>query len=205
MHLLKQKILSEGRVIGTEILKVDSFLNHQVDPALMKSIGVEFASIFANQGITKVVTIESSGIAPAVFTGLELGVPVIFAKKTASRNLDTETYHAAVHSFTRGGEYIIRVNKRYLSAEDTVLFIDDFLARGRALLGLLEIAGQAGAKVAGAGVVIEKGFQDGGSLIRNMGIRVESLAIIKDMSEEGSVITFEEETKQVTHMEEEVE
>ena len=205
MDLLKQKILSEGRVIGTEILKVDSFLNHQVDPALMKAIGVEFASIFANQGITKVVTIESSGIAPAVFTGLELGVPVIFAKKTASRNLDTETYHAAVHSFTRGAEYIIRVSKRYLSAEDTVLFIDDFLARGRALLGLLEIAGQAGAKVAGAGVVIEKGFQDGGSLIRNMGIRVESLAIIKDMSEEGSVITFEEETKQVTHMEEEVE
>jgi len=203
MDLLKQKILSEGRVIGTEILKVDSFLNHQVDPALMKAIGVEFASLFANQGITKVMTIESSGITPAVFTGLELGVPVIFAKKTASRNLDTETYHAAVHSFTRGGEYIIRVSKRYLSAEDTVLFIDDFLARGRALLGLLEIAGQAGAKVAGAGVVIEKGFQDGGSLIRNMGIRVESLAIIKDMSEEGSVITFEEETKQVTHMEEE--
>lgn len=203
MDLLKQKILSEGRVIGTEILKVDSFLNHQVDPALMKAIGVEFASLFANQGITKVMTIESSGITPAVFTGLELGVPVIFAKKTASRNLDTETYHAAVHSFTRGGEYIIRVSKRYLSADDTVLFIDDFLARGRALLGLLEIAGQAGAKVAGAGVVIEKGFQDGGSLIRNMGIRVESLAIIKDMSEEGSVITFEEETKQVTHMEEE--
>lgn len=203
MDLLKQRILSEGRVIGTEILKVDSFLNHQVDPALMKAIGVEFASLFANQGVTKVMTIESSGITPAVFTGLELGVPVIFAKKTTSRNLDTETYHAAVHSFTRGGEYIIRVSKRYLSAEDTVLFIDDFLARGRALLGLLEIAGQAGAKVAGAGVVIEKGFQDGGSLIRNMGIRVESLAIIKDMSEEGSVITFEEETKQVTHMEEE--
>lgn len=203
MDLLKQKILSEGRVIGTEILKVDSFLNHQVDPALMKEIGAEFASLFANQGITKVVTIESSGITPAIFTGLELGVPVIFAKKTASRNLDTETYHAAVHSFTRGVEYIIRVSRRYLSADDTVLFIDDFLARGRALLGLLEIAGQAGAKVAGAGVVIEKGFQDGGSLIRNMGIRVESLAIIKEMSEEGSVITFEEETKKVTHMEEE--
>ena len=203
MDSLKQKILSEGRVIGTEILKVDSFLNHQVDPTLMKAIGAEFASIFAGQGITKIVTIESSGIAPAVFTGLMLGVPVVFAKKTESRNLDTETYHAAVHSFTRGGEYIIRVSKRYLTAEDTVLFVDDFLARGRALLGLLEIAGQAGARVAGAGVVIEKGFQDGGSLIRNMGIRVESLAIIKDMSEEGSMITFEEKTKRVTHMEEE--
>lgn len=203
MDLLKQKIRSKGRVIGTEILKVDSFLNHQVDPFLMQAIGAEFASIFADQGITKVVTIESSGIAPALFTGLMLNVPVIFAKKTESRNLDTETYHAAVHSFTRGGEYIIRVSKKYLTADDTVLFIDDFLARGRALLGLLEIAVQAGARVAGAGVVIEKGFQEGGSLIRNMGIRVESLAIIKEMSEEGSMITFEDATERPTNMEEE--
>ena len=195
MDLLKQKIRSEGRVIGTEILKVDSFLNHQVDPHLMQSIGREFASLFADQGITKVITIESSGIAPAIFTGLFLDVPVIFAKKTESRNLDTETYHAAVHSFTRGTEYIIRVSKRYLSADDTILFIDDFLACGRALQGLLDIAGQAGAKVAGAGIVIEKGFQDGGSLIRNMGIRVESLAIIKEMSEEGSSITFSDDAK----------
>jgi len=194
MDLLKQRIRSEGRVIGTDILKVDSFLNHQVDPVLMQKIGQEFASLFADQGITKVVTIESSGIAPALLTGLYLNVPVIFAKKTESRNLDTETYHAAVHSFTRGGEYIIRVSKRYLTADDTVLFIDDFLARGRALLGLLEIAEQAGARVAGAGVVIEKGFQDGGSLIRNMGIRVESLAIIKAMSEEGTKISFDEQT-----------
>ena len=202
MDLLKHKISSEGRVIGTDILKVDSFLNHQVDPDLMKAIGEEFALIFEGQGITKVLTIESSGIAPALFTGLLLQVPVVFAKKTASRNLDTETYHAAVHSFTRGGEYIIRVSKRYLTSEDTVLFIDDFLARGRALLGLLEIAGQAGARVAGAGVVIEKGFQDGGSLIRNMGIRVESLAIIKEMSEEG-LITFTDKTTCPTHMKEE--
>lgn len=190
MDLLKKKILSEGRVIGTEILKVDSFLNHQVDPSLMKSIGEEFASVFANEGITKVLTIEASGIAPALFTGLQLGVPVIFAKKTESRNLDPDTYHAAVHSFTRGGEYIIRVSRRYLDAGDKVLLIDDFLARGRALLGLLEIAEQAGAKVVGAGVVIEKGFQDGGDLIRSMGVRVESLAIIESMSEEGSKITF---------------
>ena len=195
MDLLKQKICSEGRVIGTDILKVDSFLNHQVDPLLMKAIGEEFALLFEGQGITKVLTIESSGIAPALFTGLLLNVPVVFAKKTASRNLDTETYHAAVHSFTRGSEYIVRVSKRYLTAEDTVLLIDDFLARGRALLGLLEITGQAGAHVAGAGVVIEKGFQEGGSLIRNMGIRVESLAIINEMSEEGSLISFADETK----------
>lgn len=203
MDLLKQKISSEGRVIGTDILKVDNFLNHQVDPCLMKAIGEEFALLFAGQGITKVLTIESSGIAPALFTGLFLHVPVVFAKKTASRNLDTETYHAAVHSFTRGSEYIVRVSKRYLTAEDTVLLIDDFLARGRALMGLLEIAEQAGARVAGAGIVIEKGFQDGGSLIRSMGIRVESLAIIKEMSEEGSKITFADETKWATHMEEE--
>jgi len=161
----------------------------------MKAIGEEFALLFAGQGITKVLTIESSGIAPALFTGLLLQVPVVFAKKTASRNLDTETYHAAVHSFTRGSEYIVRVSKRYLTAEDTVLLVDDFLARGRALMGLLEIAEQAGARIAGAGIVIEKGFQDGGSLIRSMGIRVESLAIIKEMSEEGSKITFADETK----------
>ena len=203
MDLLKQKICSEGRVIGTDILKVDSFLNHQVDPVLMKAIGEEFALLFEGQGITKVLTIESSGIAPALFTGLLLKVPVVFAKKTASRNLDTETYHAAVHSFTRGCEYIVRVSRRYLTAEDTVLLIDDFLARGRALMGLLEIAEQAGARVAGAGIVIEKGFQDGGSLIRSMGIRVASLAIIKEMSEEGSKITFEDQTKWTTQMEEE--
>src|SRR5665647_3698805 len=194
MDLLKKKILSEGRVIGSDILKVDSFLNHQVDPFLMQAIGTEFASIFADRGITKVLTIESSGIAPALFTGLMLNVPVIFAKKTASRNLDTETYHAAVHSFTRGSEYIVRVSKRYLTAEDTVLLIDDFLARGRALMGLLEIAGQAGSRVAGAGIVIEKGFQDGGALVRSMGIRVESLAIVKEMSEEESLITFADRT-----------
>lgn len=195
MDLLKQKILSEGRVIGTDILKVDSFLNHQVDPILMQAIGQEFASIFSEQGITKIVTIESSGIAPAMFAGLYLNVPVIFAKKTESRNLDANTYQAAVHSFTRGHDYIIRVSRRYLSEDDTVLFIDDFLARGRALLGLLDIAAQAGARVAGAGIVIEKGFQDGGSLIRSQGIRVESLAIIESMSEEGQSIAFKDGMK----------
>jgi len=203
MDLLKQKIRSDGHVIGSEILKVDSFLNHQVDPKLMQTIGQEFATLFANEGITKVVTIESSGIAPALFTGLQMNIPVIFAKKTESRNLDSETYHAAVHSFTRGKEYIIRVSKRYLSADDTVLFIDDFLAHGRALMGLLEIAEQAGARVAGAGIVIEKGFQNGGARVRSMGIRVESLAIVKEMSEEGSMITFADRTNSLTHMEEE--
>jgi xanthine phosphoribosyltransferase len=193
MDSLKDMIRNEGRVIGTEILKVDNFLNHQIDPELMRQIGEEFASRFKGQGITKVVTLESSGIAPAIFTALCLGVPVIFAKKTESRNLDADTYHASVHSFTRGSEYIIRISRKYLSSDDKVLLIDDFLARGRALLGLLDIADQAGAKVAGAGIVIEKGFQDGGTLIRNMGIRVESLAIVSSMSEEGSWISFADE------------
>jgi len=195
MELLKKRVRSEGRIIGTDVLKVDSFLNHQVDPTLMQAIGEEFARRFKDLGITKVLTIESSGIAPALFTGLYLHVPVVFAKKTESRNLDLETYAAPVHSFTRGQEYIIRVSRRYITNKDTVLLIDDFLAQGRAIIGLLDILEQAGAKAAGAGIVIEKGFQKGGSLIREMGIRVESLAIINEMSEEGSVITFSDETK----------
>ncbi len=190
MDYLKNMIRSQGRVIGTDVLKVDSFLNHQVDPHLMEGIGREFATRFAGEKITKVLTIESSGIAPALFTGLFLDVPVVFAKKTASRNLDEDTFQAPVYSFTRGGEYIIRVSKRYLHADDRILFIDDFLAQGRALVGLLDIANQAGASVAGAGIVIEKGFQDGGKRIREMGIRVESLAIITSMSEEESRIQF---------------
>jgi xanthine phosphoribosyltransferase len=193
MELLKQKIRSEGRVIGTDILKVDSFLNHQIDTEFMQLVGQEFASLFADQGITKIITIESSGIAPALFTGLSLGVPVIYAKKSSASNMDPDTYQASVHSFTRGGEYMIRISRKYLKSVDTVLFVDDFLAHGQALLGLLDMAGQAGARVAGAGIVIEKGFQNGGSLVRNMGIRVESLAIIQEMSEEGSVIVFSDE------------
>ena len=187
MELLKDKILTEGRVIGTEILKVDSFLNHQMDPVLMQKMGERFAEVFAEEGVTKVVTIESSGIAPAIFAGLALGVPVVFAKKTESRNLDQETHQAPVRSFTKGKDYIIRINKRFLSEQDTILFIDDFLAKGQALLGLIRIASDAGAKVAGAGIVIEKGFQDGGELIRQTGIRVESLAILDSMSEDGII------------------
>ena len=139
MELLKKRVRSEGRIIGTDVLKVDSFLNHQVDPTLMQAIGEEFARRFQDLGITKVLTIESSGIAPALFTGLYLHVPVVFAKKTESRNLDLETYAAPVHSFTRGQEYIIRVSRRYITNKDTVLLIDDFLAQGRAIIGLLDI------------------------------------------------------------------
>jgi len=185
MDLLKAKIQAEGIVIGTDVLKVDSFLNHQIDPVLMNEIGKEFAKLFSDKKITKILTIEASGIAPAVFTGKELGIPVIYAKKTTSLNLDENTYNASVHSFTKKIDYIIRVSKKFLSKDDYVLIIDDFLANGQAIIGLSEIIDMAGATLVGAGVVIEKGFQDGGALLREMGIRVESLAIVDKMSEGG--------------------
>lgn len=193
MELLKDKIISEGRIIGTDILKVDSFLNHQIDPQVMVEIGRAFADAFSGEKVTKVLTIESSGIAPAIYTAQQLGVPAIFARKTTSRNLDHETYIANVHSFTKGVDYVIRVSKRYLNKNDTVLLIDDFLAKGCALKGLINIVGQAGAKIAGAGIVIEKGFQEGGALIRGMGVRVHSLAIVDEMSEKENRISFKDE------------
>ncbi len=191
MDLLKAKILDEGIVIDTDVLKVDSFLNHQIDPNLMFAIGKEFAKIFSDKKITKVLTIESSGIAPAIFVAKELRVPMVYAKKTTSVNLDEETYEARVHSFTKKIDYIIRVSKKFISNSDSILIIDDFLANGQAIIGLSEIVDMAGAKLVGAGIVIEKGFQDGGALIREMGIRVESLAIIDSMSE--NHITFKKD------------
>lgn len=190
MDLLKAKILDEGIVIGTEVLKVDSFLNHQIDPNLMAQIGKEFAKIFSNTKITKILTIESSGIAPAIFAAIELNVPMVYAKKTTSVNLDKETHEARVHSFTKQIDYMIRVSKKFISKDDSVLIIDDFLANGQAIIGLAEIIDAAGAKLVGAGIVIEKGFQDGGALVREMGIRVESLAIIDKMSQ--GKISFKE-------------
>ena len=183
MQLLKDRILRDGVVLKGNTLKVDSFLNHQMDPVLMAAIGEEFARRFAGEPITKILTIEASGIAPALFAGYFLKVPVIFAKKTQSSNQDATTYAAPVHSYTRGTDNYIRVSSRYLSSDDHILLIDDFLAHGEALLGLAELVCQAGATLAGAGIVIEKGFQDGGRRVRAKGIRVESLAIIQDMAE----------------------
>lgn len=188
MEVLKKRILLEGKALPGNILKVDSFLNHQIDPLLMQAVGREFASRFGDCAVTRVLTLEASGIAPALFTGLALGVPVLFAKKTTAGNMDQQAFSAQVQSYTRGREYIIRVSRKYLNESDTILIIDDFLAHGQAALGLADIVTQAGASLAGIGIIIEKGFQDGGSLLRNLGIRVESLAIIKDMSN-GS-ITF---------------
>ena len=173
MKLLKEKIKQDGVVLSDSILKVDSFLNHQIDPVLMKEIGDEFVKRFQNEKITKILTIESSGISPAVMAGLNLGVNVIFARKRKSLTLVDELYTASVHSFTKNVTNEIAVSKRFINENDHVLVIDDFLANGQAALGLLDIVEQAGASVAGIGIVIEKAFQDGGKLLRNKGKRHE--------------------------------
>ncbi|MHB8963681.1 MAG: xanthine phosphoribosyltransferase [Saccharofermentanales bacterium] len=195
MEILKQKILEQGIVINNDVLKVDSFLNHCMDPHFMHEIGKEFARRFRSDHITRILTVETSGIAPAIFAGLELDVPVVFAKKSSSLNMDMDVYETGIHSFTRQRDFIIRVSKKYLSSSDTVLIIDDFLANGQAVIGLSELISMSGARLAGAGIVIEKGFQDGGALIRGMGIRVESLAIIDRMSEGKIIFRNEEENK----------
>ncbi|MFY0519922.1 xanthine phosphoribosyltransferase [Lysinibacillus sphaericus] len=190
MKLLHDKIMQEGKVLSSSVLKVDSFLNHQIDPQLMKEIGHEFANRFSDQIITKVLTIESSGIAPSVMLGLEIGAPVVFARKRKSLTLSDNLYSSKVHSFTKNETNDISVSRSFLNADDNVLIVDDFLANGEAVKGLLDIAAQAGANVVGVGIVIEKGFQDGGKLLREQGIRVESLAIVNSL-EDGKV-TFAE-------------
>jgi len=187
METLKKRILTEGKVIGSNILKVDSFLNHQIDVSLLNDIGLEFAELFKNEKITKILTVEASGIAIACMTARHFGVPVIFAKKTDSANQDTEVYQSEVYSFTRQKSFKIRISKKYLTAADRVLILDDFLAAGKAVNGLIDIAGQAGAALVGVGIVIEKGFQPGGRNLRARGIRLESLAIVDGM-EDGRVI-----------------
>ncbi|ALC90352.1 xanthine phosphoribosyltransferase [Bacillus sp. FJAT-18017] len=189
MDILKKKIISEGIVLSKDVLKVDSFLNHQIDPVLMSAIGKEFANRFKSLGITKILTIESSGIAPAVMAGLEMGIPVVFARKRKSLTLLDGLLTARVYSFTKKEETEISVASKYFSPDDRLLIIDDFLANGQAALALLNIAEEASATVCGIGIVIEKAFQGGGALLREKGIRVESLARIQSM-EKGKV-TFE--------------
>ncbi|MGG1245494.1 xanthine phosphoribosyltransferase [Bacillus spizizenii] len=191
MEALKRKIREEGVVLSDQVLKVDSFLNHQIDPLLMQKIGDEFAARFANDGITKIVTIESSGIAPAVMTGLKLGVPVVFARKHKSLTLTDNLLTASVYSFTKQTESQIAVSGTHLSDKDHVLIIDDFLANGQAAHGLVSVVKQAGASIAGLGIVIEKSFQPGRDELMNLGYRVESLARIQSL-EEGKV-TFVQE------------
>ncbi len=187
MELLKKRILSDARVKSGNIIKVDGFINHQIDIALMNEIGKEFKTLFEGEHITKVITIEASGIAVACLTALHLDVPVVFAKKSESKNIDGEVYKTTVTSFTRGRDYTVILEKRHLSADDRILIVDDILATGKAQQGLLDISGQAGAEVVGIGVVIEKGFQGGGDQLRDAGYNVKSLAIIDSM-EEGAIV-----------------
>ncbi len=190
MNFLEERIVKDGIVKPGNVLKVDSFLNHQMDIALMEEIGREFKRRFGHKQITKVMTIEASGIGIACFVAKEFGVPMVFAKKSKSVNLDGEMYTAEVESFTHKNKNNIIVSKKFLGSDDHVLIIDDFLANGCALQGLISVANSAGATVEGLGIVIEKGFQDGGRIIRNLGYDLESLAIVESMDAETGTITF---------------
>ena len=187
MKLLEERIKQDGRVIGTEVLKVDNFLNHQVDPALMKAMGDEFARLFADAKADKVLTVESSGIAPAVFTALALNVPMVFARKKKSLTLSEDHYTADVYSFTKQETNHVIVDKRFIQPGERLLLIDDFLANGQAVEGMMQIAEAAGAEVVGVGIVIEKTFQKGRALLDERDVRVESLARIAAF-EDGEVI-----------------
>jgi len=182
VHALEQKILAEGIVLSDQVLKVDSFLNHQIDPVMMQQIGQEFSRLFKDAGITKIITIEASGIAPAVMAGLELGVPVIFARKYQSLTLKDDLYRSKVFSFTKQIESTIAISNKHISSTDKVLVIDDFLANGQAALGLADLIHQAQAEVVGIGIVIEKSFQPGRALLLEKGYRVESLARVKSLT-----------------------
>ena len=193
MNFLQQRILRDGIVKPGGILKVDSFLNHQMDIDLLERIGEEFHRRFADRPITKVLTIETSGIGIAYPVARAFGVPLVFAKKTRSINMDGDSYTAEVLSFTHKTANKVIVAKRFLSPEDHVLLIDDFLADGSAMQGLISIVDTAEATVEGLGIVIEKGFQEGGWRLRNLGYRVESLAIIDAMDAQTGAITFREQ------------
>jgi xanthine phosphoribosyltransferase len=182
MNFLEERIIADGKVLSENVLKVDSFLTHQLDPELMSQIGKEFAFRFADDGITKIVTIESSGIAPAVMTGLHMNLPVIFARKRKSVTFSDELLTASVYSFTKKESNEIAIAKKYLHENDRVLIIDDFLANGQAALGLIDLVKQSGAEVAGIGIVIEKSFQQGAQKLNDLGIRVESLASIASLT-----------------------
>ena len=186
MDLLKEKIKNDGIVINENVLKVDNFLNHQVDTKLMDLIGKEFADYFKSKNITKVVTIESSGIAPAYAAALKLDVPLIIFKKQSSAILDTETtIQTPVHSFTKNTDYILMASKKYLSENDNILIVDDFLANGQAAMGAYRILKEAGSSVAGIGIVIEKSFQDGRKKLEDLGLDVYSLARVSKISSDG--------------------
>lgn len=185
MQLLEARILRDGQVRPGNVLKVDSFLNHQLDVALLDEVGRAFYDAYKDDGITKILTIEASGIAIACMTARHFGVPVVFAKKAKSKNIDGEVYTSTVHSYTYGRDYEITLSKKFLGPEDKVLIVDDFLAVGKAMHGLLDVCKQAGAAVGGIGIAIEKGFQPGGAGLREQGYKLTSLAIVDEMDDSG--------------------
>ena len=196
MNFLEERILKDGIVKPGNVLKVDSFLNHQMDIDLMQEIGREFKRRFADKQVTKVLTIEASGIGMACFVAKEFGVPMVFAKKSKSINIEGDVYMAEVESFTHKNKNQVIVSKKFLSPGDRLLIIDDFLANGCALQGLISIAESAGATVEGLGIAIEKGFQIGGRVIRNLGYDLQSLAIVDAMDAETGVIVFRDQSAQ---------
>ena len=193
MKELQERIKKDGIAVNEDILKVDSFINHQVDPVLMQHIGEAFAEHFKDQGITKVATIESSGIAPALMTAMCMGLPMIILKKQPSKILNDNLFQTEVTSFTKGTSYELTLSSKFVSEKDHVLIIDDFLANGCALQGLIQIVKAAGGTVEGIGIAIEKGFQSGGTVIRNLGYHLESLAIVEGMDASTGEITFREQ------------
>lgn len=197
MELLKERIRKEGKIKEGNVLKVDGFLNHQMDVELFSEIGKEFERRFAKDRVNKILTIEASGIGIACVTAQSFHVPVVFAKKTQTKNIAGDVYTTKVQSYTHGRTYDIIVAKEFLGKGDRVLLIDDFLANGKALEGLIALVEEAGAELAGAGIVIEKGFQAGGDMLRRKGIRVESLAIVESMDEATGQIVFRENGRSV--------
>ena len=188
MKLIRDRILKDGKVYPGGVLKVDSFLNHQIDSELLQETGKELFRLFGDENITKIVTVEASGIAIACLTAIHFRVPAVFAKKNKTVNISDNLYTAEVESFTHKKTYPIVIDKAYITESDRILIVDDFLAKGHALMGLLDIARQAGASVAGAGIIIEKCFQGGGDTLRSQGLRIESLAMIESMSDDGTII-----------------
>ena len=192
MKLLEQRILEDGQVRPGNVLKVDCFLNHQLDVGLLDQIGAEFYRIFKDDGINKILTIEASGIDIACMTARHFNVPVVFAKKAKSKNIDGDVYTSTVHSYTYGRDYDITLAQKFLGPQDRVLILDDFLANGKAMNGLLDVCRQAGASVGGIGICIEKGFQPGGAELRAAGYKLASLAIVDSMDDNGE-LTFREQ------------
>lgn len=188
MKALEEKIRREGRILPGDVVKVDSFLNHRIDVAFTDRMAEAFYDRFKDKRITQVMTIEASGIAIAAATARYFGVPVLFAKKTSSNNIGDELYHSSVYSYTREHTYEITVSRNYLNEHDTVLLIDDFLAKGNALRGMIDLCEQAGAEVAGIGICVEKGFQGGGDALRREGYDLLSLAVIDRMDEDGKIV-----------------